>query len=293
MIDPGKLFLLVHNEVNSPEDILAYANFLRRESNQDAKLPVDLDCIFNRFQMPTPIYTPLNFQQGLLVDAATGIIMLNSNDIPTRQRFTQAHELIELLFNSLPNGKNLGNGWTLKKPGGFNEKTKEQLCNWAAANLLMPPDYVKSCIARYNVNFNCARVISDQCEVSFSAALIQIALVSPRKHSVVLWKIKNKPTELRKISHANQLSLFNTKQVLPEEKLRVEWSISNESAPIIPLHKSVEKTSLIYKAYQSGSETSGNEHLFLGDNYLQSCHTENLPFLGSDGMQVLSIIEHL
>lgn len=29
---------------------------------------------------------------------------------------------------------------TFIDPGGFKESTKEYLCDWAAANLLMPPD---------------------------------------------------------------------------------------------------------------------------------------------------------
>ena len=293
VIDPGLMFINQFGQINSAQDVLAYADFLREELGQDHVIPVDLSLIFKRFQIPTPIQKSLPGQQGLLLDAKNGIVVINSNDPPSRQKFSQAHELVEFLFNSLPNGKDIGNGWMLKKPGGFTESMKEYLCNWTAANLLMPPAYVYSQITQYGANFDCARIISGECEISLSAALVQIARTSPGNHSVVLWMMKNKPSEIKNKIPANQLAFFNDNKSEPTKKLRVEWSMRSENAPFIPKDKSVEETSLVFKAWQTGTFTSGKERLCLDGKKPLWYQTENLPFNFDGGTQVLSLIEHL
>ena len=293
VIDPGLMFINQFGQINSAQDVLAYADFLRKESDQDHFIPVDLSLIFKRFHIPSPIQKPLpGQQQGLLLDARNGIVIINSSDPPSRQKFSQAHELVEFLFNSLPNGKNIGNGWTLKKPGGFTESMKEYLCDRTAANLLMPPAYVHSQITQYGANFDCARIISSECEISLSAALVQVARISRGCHSVVLWKLKNKPSEIKNEVSNAQLGFFDDPISHPAMKLRVEWSMGSESAPFIPKDKSVEETSLIYKAWQTGSFTAREECLCLDGRKSRWFQTENLPFPIDGGTQVLSLIEH-
>ena len=292
VIDPGLMFINQFGKIYSAQDVLAYADFLRKESGQESVIPVDIYLIFKRFQIPSPIQKPLPGQQGLLLDAKNGIVIINSNDPPSRQKFSQAHELVEFLFNSLPNGKDIGNGWMLKKPGGFSESMKEYLCNWTAANILMPPAYVADQINQHGTNFGCARLISNECEISLSAALVQVARTSRGSHSVILWIMKNKPSEIKGKIPVAQLGLFDDKPSQPALKLRVEWSMGSENAPYIPKDKSVEETSLIFKAWQTGSFTSGEECLCLDGRKSRWFQTENLPFPVDGGTQVLSLIEH-
>jgi Zn-dependent peptidase ImmA (M78 family) len=292
VLDPGLIFINKVGQINSAQDVLAYADFLLEESGQDHVIPVDLSLIFKRFQIPTPIQKPLPGQQGLLVDAKNGIVIINSNDPPSRQKFSQAHELVEFLFNSLPNEKEIGNGWMLKKPGGFTESMKEYLCNRTAANLLMPPVYVTNQINQHGANFDCARIISSECEISLSAALVQVARTSRGNHSVVLWMKKNKPSEKKGEIPADQLGFFDEQRSHPAMKVRVEWSMGSESAPFIPKDKSVEENSLIFKAWQTGSFTSGEEYLCLDGRKSRRFRTENLPFSVDGGTQVISLIEH-
>jgi Zn-dependent peptidase ImmA (M78 family) len=293
IINPGQLFLKTHGKVETSEDVFAYVDFLRNESSLDGLIPVNLTLIFEHFQIPEPIQTPLPGQQGLLVDSRNGIIVINSNDPVSRQKFSQAHELVEFLFNALPHGKKLGNGWVLKRPGGFKESTKEFLCNWAAANLLMPPDYVDGRLKKYGVNFECARMISAECEISLSAALVQLARVSSGRHCVVFWTMKNKPSEIRNMLSYAQLSFLDEKRQEPTKKLRVGWSMGSASAPFIPKDKSVEPPTLIYSAWQSGIFTSGKERLCLDGRKSAWYHTQNLPFNHISDTQVLSLIEYL
>jgi Zn-dependent peptidase ImmA (M78 family) len=293
VIDPGLMFINQFGQINSAQDVLAYADFLRKESCQDSAIPVDLSLIFKRFHIPSPIQKPLPGQQGLLIDAKNGIVIINSNDPTSRQKFSQAHELVEFLFNSLPNGKDIGNGWKLKKPGGFSVSMKEYLCNWTAANLLIPPTYVHNQIMQHGANFDCARIISNECEISLSAALIQVARISRGNHSVVLWIMKNKPSEIKRKVPTAQLGLFNDHKPQPVMKLRVEWSLGSENALYIPKDKSVEETSLIFQAWQTGILTSGKERLCLDGKKLLWFQTDNQPFSIDGGTKVLSLIEHL
>lgn len=293
LIHPGKLFIEIHKNVESLEDVFVYTEFLRAESGINGNLPVDLSAIFNHFQIPIPIQKPLSGIQGLLLDKDRGIIILNSADPSSRQKFTQAHELIELLFSVLLNGRELGNGWKLNKPGGFKESTKEFICNLAAANLLMPLGYMTTLIKQQGVNFGCARVISSECEISLSAALVQLARISPGNHSVVLWALKNKPSEIKSKVPDNQLGLFDNNKPEPAKKLRVEWSMGSQSAPFIPKDKSVEESSQVYEALRTGAFTSGKERLCLDGRKSAWYQTQNLPFNLEDETQVLSLIEYL
>jgi len=293
VIDPGRMFIKTYGEVDSAKDVLAYVDFLRKESGLDGLIPVNLAHIFHRFQIPDPIQRPLPGQQGLLVDAKNGIILINANDPPSRQKFSQAHELVEFLFNALPNGKNIGNGWLLKRPGGFTESMKEYLCNCSAANLLMPPEYVNNRIKQIGANIDCARAISAECEISLSAALVQLARTSPGNHSVVLWTLKNKPSEIKNKIPENQPSFFDNNKPEPIKKLRVVWSMGSETAPFIPKDKSIEETSLVYESWRTDAFTSGKERLCLDGRKSAWYHTQNLPFNLEGKTQVLSLIEYL
>lgn len=286
-IHPGRLFLEKHGQVSAYEDVLAYAEFLRGQAGLNGKLPVDLQAIVRHFDL-NPQTVPLPGQQGLLLDAERGLILINANDIEHRQKFTLAHEMIELLFHELPNV----NDWGLNRPGGFQEGTKEFLCNWAGANLLMPPSHVQEVIENCGVSFDCANSLVSDCDVSFSAALIQLARKSSRRHVVVHWQMKNKPTEIKKAVPAQQMGMLPDINLLPPKKLRVEWSYGGINSPFIPKDKSTENTSLIYSAWETGKFTSGRERMTFNNQTSHWCTCENMPYDRSDNERcVLSLIE--
>jgi Zn-dependent peptidase ImmA (M78 family) len=293
-LHPGKYYIEHLGSIQSAEDILGFAEFLRRESGVDGVLPVDLSTIYAHFGIPKPQYIPLPGQQGLLVDAEQGIIAINSRDPETRQRFSEAHELAEMLFSILPAGIDLGGGWFLKRPGGYKESTKEFLCNRIAANLLMPPQELHIHIQQNGVSFNGARAVSLECQVSLSAALVQLTYLGSGHYSTVLWRMKNKPTEIKNQPTANQLKLFDNHNVgLPAMKLRVEWSMRAPDGPYIPENKSTEKSSLIYSAWESGSFTKGEEWMSFDDRRTGWYRSENLPFEFDGERFVLSLVEYL
>lgn len=291
---PGKFYLEHIGSIQSAEDILGFADFLRKESGLDRVLPVDLHAIYDHFDIPYPQYVPLPGQQGLLVDADHGIIAINSRDPETRQRFSESHELAEMLFSVLPAGVDLGGGWFLERPGGFKKSTKEYLCNRVAANLLMPPQELLSSIEQYGVTFEGARGIAVKCQVSLSAALVQLTHIGSGRHCVVLWRMKNKPTEIKYQPAAGQMTFFDGHEVgLPTKKLRVEWSMRAPDGPFIPENKSTESTSQIYLAWENGSFTKGEERMSFDGRNASWYRSENLPFEFEGERYVLSLVEYL
>lgn len=288
LLHPGKLFLERHGQIQSANDAFAYGDFLRSEAGIGNSLPVDLDAIFKHFGLPQPQYVPLGNLQALLVEAGSGLILVNSEEPELRQRFSMAHELVEMLFSVLPQGSGL-----VAKPGGFSQVTKEKICDQVAANLLMPPKHVQQVCSTKGISFETALAISNECNVSRTAALVQMARHSPRKHFVVLWRMKNKPTEIQNSSGQQQMTLFPTTNDLPPKKLRVEWSIGSPSAPFIPKDKSTETGSLIFQAWEKGEFTSGKERMTFDNKASGWFISENTPFqIGADTW-VISLVEHV
>jgi Zn-dependent peptidase ImmA (M78 family) len=272
------------------EDVLAYAEFLRKESGLNDQLPVDLSKIFARFDIPDPKLAPLPGQQGMLIDPDRGLIIVNSNDPDDRQKFTRAHELVEMLFSVLPQGRDLGSGWRLDRPGGFKDITKEFLCNWTAANLLMPTRSVQQRVKECGVNFECARVIAEDCQVSLSAALVQLARNSHERHVVVLWRMKNKPTEIQNAANNSQMTMFGISNTSPAKKLRVEWCLGGLDSPFIPKDKSTENTSLISRAWETNTFLAGKEWMTFDNRNSAWYFGEYMPFVLNQERYVISLI---
>lgn len=283
---PGHLFLEQHGNVQTIADVSAYVHFLRQQAKLDEFSPANLPVIYEHFGIPTPKRAALPRQQGILLLPEVGLILINEDDIETRQRFTEAHELMELLFNALPDGK----GWAVHQKGPFKHGTKEWLCNRGAADLLMPPKVFKSRALEEGVSFNTAQKLARMYGVSPTAALVQLTRLAPTPHAVVLWRMKHKKADAPHQNHV-QLSLFpDMPSAGPSKKLRVEWVLRGENTPHIPRNKSVPEDSLIYAAWRDGEFTSGEEVLDLGA-VRGIFRSENLPFGAEEERRVLSLLE--
>jgi hypothetical protein len=172
----------------------------------------------------------------------------------------------------------------------FKITAKERLCNEAAAELLMPRDTLLPRIARRGVTFATARRLAAEYQVSLTAAVVQMARVGPGRHAVVLWRMKNKPSDLKGMAPPNQLRLFpDYLPQPPSKKLRVEWSLMGPGVSLVPRHKSVPEETSIHLAWATGKCTSGEDHLELGRNKGLH-HCENWPFDAGGEKQVLSLL---
>ena len=265
---------------------MKYAAFLRDEAGIDDEPPVDLAAILQRFGAPTPKRVTLPGQQGLLLDPEVGLILIEERDRPTRQRFTEAHELLEMLFASMParpdaHGHNVGN---------FPHWAKERLCDAGAAELLMPAATFLPRVQQLGVSFETARVLAVEYEVSLAASLIRMAIIGPGCHAVVLWRMKNKPSEIKRQVPENQLALLEVPSArIALQKLRVEWSFTGDERLFIPKDKSVSDDCRIHAAWRDRCFTAGPDQLDLGAVH-GVVYSENQPFNVEGDWQVISLL---
>ena len=78
--NPGQLFVDKCGPVEDIDTVKRYAAFLREEAGISHVPPIDLSCIYTRFGIPTPKRVSLAGQQGLLVSADLGIILIEERD---------------------------------------------------------------------------------------------------------------------------------------------------------------------------------------------------------------------
>ena len=285
---PGRLFIGRAGVPETEAGVLEYANFLRSESGLSDLPPVDLGPIYSRFGIPEPRRATLPAQQGLLMNPEAGLIIINELDIPTRQRFTEAHELMELLFAAFKTG----GGWAARQHGPFKRAAKENLCNRGAAELLMPRTSFLPRIHDLGSSFGTARRLAEEYSVSTTAALVQMARIGPGSHAVSVWAWAHKPSELRQLSGGRQLSLFGIPaDATPRKRLRLAWSIPSDRGPYLPRYKSVPEQSKVYEAWESGEDTEGVDYLALGQ-VTGHFYSENHPF-ETDGERMVISLLHL
>jgi hypothetical protein len=282
--NPAKLFLASHGPVENIEDVKEYAQFLRKESGLDSELPIDLVSIFQHFGIPLPNYVPSLPVEGLLMDSQRGLMLINADDPETRRRFSEAHELMEILFNL--DSADIRPG---SRVAGFKHYTKEKLCNAGAAELLMPQELFLPKVEEQGISFAVARALAVECHVSTTAALVRMAELKGEQYFVVLWRMKNKPKELRNVVPEEQFPMFpELRPVPPPKKLRVEWTLGNGDL-FVPPDKSIPDDSVIHTAWESNQFTSGRETLDLGA--LQGTFDcENQPFEQDGERFVLSLL---
>jgi hypothetical protein len=244
---------------------------------------IDLAAIFHHFGI-TPKRVSLPGQAGLLLNPDTGIIFINEDDPIARQRFSEAHELMELLFTT----QLRSTGWGARGP--FSESGKERLCEEGAAELLMPLSTFRPYVNQWGVSLKTGKRLAKLYSVSLTAALLRAVRFGPGQHALVLWRLAHKPIEERVMPHPNQLCLFedHTPQP-PPKKLRVRWGCSTGDELFIPPHKSIELDASIYKAYEQGLTVRAVDWVDL-DTFCGHCFCESMAVTIGAERYVLSVI---
>lgn len=283
--NPAKLFLEDHS-VESLADVITYTDFLRKESGLSSDPPINIESIIDRFGMHDPKAIPLPQQQGTTVPFhGSPQIIIHAGDIATRQKFSIAHELIELLFLELPGEI---------RPDRLKENIfgmkKERVCQKAAANLLMPLESFRPRAMRMGLTFQSAELLADEYKVSLMAALCRLVDMYPKQGVMVLWRMRNKPTELRKEVPDNQIEMLGFHPTnLPAPKLRVAWSYGNLNNLFIPEHKSIPEDSSAYEAWENDRFASGEEKMPFG-RYNKKAIIESKPINIEGERHILSLI---
>lgn len=285
-LHPGKLFVAQYGQVTDGSGVIRYAGFLRRESSLSDEPPVDLIPIFRRFGISIPKRIRLPGQSGLLMNPDHGIIFISNDDPTTRQRFSEAHELMELLFAT----QSPAPSWSSRGRSLFSDKTKENLCEEGAAELLMPLSTFVPYVHQWGISLKTGQRLAELYDVSLTAALLRAVRFGPGQHALVLWKLAWKPKEEKALPCPDQLPLFEDYAPQPPpKKLRVQWGCSTQDGPFIPSHKSVEFDTSIHQSYEQGSVTKGADWVDLG-TFRGYCFCESMAITLDTERLVLSVI---
>lgn len=283
--NPAKLFLEDHS-VESLADVIAYTDFLRKESGLSSDPPINIKNIIDRFGMHAPQAIPLPQQQGTTIPfLGTPQIIIHAGDPASRQKYSIAHELVELLFLELPGGI---------RPDRLKENIfgikKERICQKAAGNLLMPRDSFYPRAMQIGLSFQSAEILADVYEVSLMAALCRMTDMYPKQSIFILWQLRHKPTELKNKVPETQIEIpgFHPTN-LPEPKLRVAWRYGDYKGQFMPIDKSVPKDSSVYIAWENNQPSSGAEIIPFG-SYNVKAFIESKPILINGERHVLSLV---
>lgn len=276
---PGEAFLSRYGPLRNEDDVSRYVEFLRCESGLGDEPPIDLECIYRHFGIPTPLRAPLDEQQGILVDSRTGIILIKENDPIVRQRFTEGHELMELLFDAQERAK-IGSFLPC-----WSGERKERLCDRGAADLLMPESSFLPKLQEMGISLNAGRSLATLYQTSLLATLVRMMQHGWGNYALVVWHCALKPREVRGLSDL---------MPQPKKKLRVWWRTQTKdwTGGFIPKDKSIPHNSFISQAYASGQPYIGMEKIHLGWGLI-NCDVEATPIQIGDKYCILSLLRLL
>lgn len=181
---PGLAFLQQYGSLQTEADLFHYVEFLRRSAGMsptEGALPIDLSPIFAHFGMPVPLRVPLDDQQGILLDSETGVILIRAGDPIERQRFTEGHELMELLFDAQDQVNQ-----ELNLPP-WDADRKEKLCDAGAAELLMPKYRFQKHLQHLGTSLETGRTLSRLYQTSWMATLIRMVQLTAGEHALIFW----------------------------------------------------------------------------------------------------------
>ncbi len=274
---PGQAFISGYGLPQNDDWVLRYVEFLRQEAGLSDSPPIDLSAIYRHFGMPTPLRAPLGEQQGILVDSDAGLILIKEDDPIVRQRFTEGHELMELLFDAQER--------FFAGTPGWNEQRKEQLCDWGAAELLMPQSSFLPRLHALGMSLQTGCALANLYQTSLLATLVRTIQYCLGACAIVVWHCaySRKETET-----------LNNSTTKPQQKLRIWWSNRSQSwnCGFIPKNKSISHNSLISYTYSSGQPQKGIETIDLGRGAFD-CRIETMPMQIGDKYCVLSLLHLL
>jgi hypothetical protein len=271
---PGYAFLNRYGSLQGEADVLHYAAFLRQEAGLTEDPPIDLTQIYQTFCIPEPLRIGLEEQQGILLDSYKGVILIKETDSIVRQRFTEGHELMELLFDAQADIQtNLG------IPAAWDQVRKEQLCDAGAAELLMPRSTFQRRLSRLGISLATGRKLAEAYQTSLLATFIRMVELTDRNAALLVCRVALKPTEQRRNAPA-------------EPKMRIWW---RRLSPVweggfIPKDKSIAPESLIVRSAQSGQAQIGEETFTWGGQTIQA-RVEALPVQMNQTTCVMTLLQ--
>lgn len=235
---PAEDFLRGYDIVDHQSLFRDYSRFLLEVSDIKV-LPIDLDRIRQRFGLQR---REAHLEQRGFLLAKT--IFVNSDDIDTVKRFTEAHELMELLVLALESHLRYKVSHLVKK---------EQLCEYGAAELLMPTHLIKPVISKVGYGLSGAKQLANCCETSLSAAMRKILTLDYSPQIFTLLKENFKKSQVVPSLTGQGVLWGEPEDWNPEPELRVwkRWS-SPQTKPYLCINESFSRNTLAYSLLKNG-----------------------------------------
>jgi hypothetical protein len=268
----------------SPEQLIQqYARFLLQKAGA-YQLPVLLERVHRYFNVSVQ-HRFLLEQHGLTTEDLR--IFLNAADRPTVQKFTLAHELIEILFFALKDGA--ADEWMSDEVFTILCEDKERFCNRGAAELIMPLPHFQELVTEQSMSLQWAQEVATRCQVSLTATIWRIIETQLASVVLIFWRYKHRPNDFVP-SKVGQWNLFGPPEEMdPPKKMRVEMSYAPPGSPYIPADKSVPEESSIHQTFLSGKPTSAFEDLDLV-GFKGRFFVESRPLTVDRERQVMSLL---
>jgi Zn-dependent peptidase ImmA (M78 family) len=137
------------------------------------------------------------------------------------------------------------------------ESEVEQLCQIAAAEMLMPEaDFCKE-LARRRFSLKAIRPLMDCFEASREAVLRRMVNLGDRPCAIVFFSSRLSPVEKRQ---ARQGSLIEDARERPVPRMRILYTVTSDDFPVfLPHHKSAPDGSCVYQLSEVDEIVSRNE----------------------------------
>lgn len=232
------IFFLQQTAETEPETLfLLYARYLIQSSGIRS-LPISLRLIreHHGFQRRAASIQ----SRGFLVGNSS--IFVNSDDLSTVQRFTEAHELMEMLFLALED----------ETPSRFSPKVrqwflanKEQLCEQGAAELLMPADLFDPLLEGKALSLATGSELSGHCRTSLTATIRRI--ISTDIAPCVFGYLQ----EGYRKSEQRLIEAGQGAHLQPELRVWKRWKSPQTKGFLCP-NESFSRDTSIYQTFQSG-----------------------------------------
>lgn len=241
---PGRLFNAEHGIPTEVEDIAAYARFLRQGK---IFVPVRLRAITWRFGIRKEFFSlPSTEKLDGLADHETGIVYINQQHSEERQRFTIAHELMELLFSACEESPE----WETSIFAA-NSADKERLCNKGAAALLIPARTLLSHLHDTQPSLELASNLAREYKTSLTACVHRLVEVSPDPWAMIIW-------------HCPSDGLRYFSSDANRNDLQVWWSEPPHYVGTFMRGQAAPEQSLIRTVYETHQPLVGTEILMIG-----------------------------
>lgn len=166
------------------------AQLANRQFNLD--VPVDLERLAESCGV-TEILTAKLTEDGRTtwIDGKPRI-ELRADRPATRMRFTLAHEIAHVLVER--------DQTVARRTQGLDHDDIETLCDWIAASILMPRNWIQRFTDRDRYNLSLLRLVAHRADVSMSAAAVRLAEVGGR--TCMLLRLQRAPRRWVVVGHA-------------------------------------------------------------------------------------------